>query len=208
MGTNKYCIKCGYNLPSSKFTRCPECGASLRNKEASANNRNNAREDKRKQKAIKPRWQSVLLRSFFIAMLLLFAFLVYGSCVGESTLALLPYTVLLAVLVLLICPFLYYFIVVLSDCIKSIRNLRRQVGIKWTLIMIAVVIVFIFGIFIVPRLLAQRDVDYAASICSEYGISSSECSAIQRNKSVSCSQNGLLYIECRKDYSVAFPIFY
>ena len=206
MGTNKYCIKCGYNLPSDRFTRCPECGASLRKKEAGENIRKTTREKRQKQKAIKTKRLSVLLWPFFVAMFLSVAFLVYGLCVGMNISVLFPFTLLLAILGFFICLFLNYFMVIFLDFIKKVRDLRSQVGLKRMIVIIATIIV-VLGVFIAPRLLAQKDVDYTASICSEHGIASSECSAAQNKKNVSCNQQGL-YVECRKDYFVVFPFFY
>ena len=96
--------------------------------------------------------------------------------------------------------------VIFLDFIKKARDLRSQVGLKRMIVIIATIIV-VLGVFIAPRLLAQKDVDYTASICSEHGIASSECSAAQNKKNVSCNQQGL-YVECRKDYFVVFPFFY
>ena len=37
MGSNKYCAKCGFELPSYRIKKCPECGADFGKKERTSN---------------------------------------------------------------------------------------------------------------------------------------------------------------------------
>lgn len=173
----------------------------------SSNKEKTANDKKRSRKVVKLKKHTVLLGSLFTAILLSASFFIFGSHVRLNNSALLPYTLLFAVLGLFLFPFLNYCRVVFIDSGNKISDLCKRVGFKKTILVVVVIVGMLFAVFVAPRLIAQEDANYVADVCSESGINSPECSNIQQKRSVSCSQNGL-YIECQKDYLVPFLFFY
>lgn len=211
MGSNRYCAKCGYELPRKSIKKCPECG-----NEFGKNTSHRNRDRKQKIHKASKKWNvSVVGFQLMCAAIGGVISLTYAFLSGISSADKIALTIIIGAVLGWLFALLVFLFIWIRGYIKRRKTNRsnRPQELKnttwhqiWPYLVVMVVIFALY--WIISWISVSNAVNYVVKVCEESGVDSSACARAQSDKGVSCSRKNIFGIECSKRYTIYTPYFY